>query len=547
MAIASPPIALISSTTSCATGCVDSPLPSNADMPRSFTTTLAPSRREQQRLLPADAPAGSRHDHHSSITDAHSHTLSQMPHPLRGKSAIAGVADAASPTGDLDERGRVLEVSMIREALEDAGLTIDDVDGVCSADPGMGSLGLAEHLGVHPTWVDSTMTGGSCSSTTSSTRRPPSPLGQASVVVVRVRVDAAQRPQRPRRGRAAGRGGRGGAGAAGPSTRRRVGGALRAAHADRRSYALAASRHMAEFGTTSEQLAQIAVDAREWAAKNPRARFQDPIGDRRRARVGDGVLAAAQARLLPATDGAGAFVMRSAERAKDLAKPPVYVLGAGTSTTHSIISQMPDLTARRAAVLGAEGDRTWPASRHDDVDLLQLYDSFTITSLLLLEDLGFCKKGEGGAFVEDGKLGPGGALPTNTNGGGLCYTHPGMYGMFLIVEAVRQLRGECGDRQVPDCDVAIASRLRRRAQRDVDRRAGIGACAVSRRRHRRGSSRRPTPSRDVLGRHPRPPASSSPRAARAARRSGTRDPPAPAASAPTSTGDRRPAAASSPR
>jgi acetyl-CoA acetyltransferase len=156
------------------------------------------------------------------------------------------------------------------------------------------------------------------------------------------------------------------------------------------------------------------------------------------------------------TDGAGAFVMVSAERAKDLAKPPVYVLGAGSSTTHSIISQMPDLTTTGTAHSGAKA-MAMAGVAHDDVDLLMLYDSFTITTLLLLEDLGFCKKGEGGAFVEDGRLGPGGALPTNTNGGGLSYTHPGMYGMFLIVEAVRQLRGEGGDRQVPDCDIAIAS------------------------------------------------------------------------------------------
>jgi acetyl-CoA acetyltransferase len=222
------------------------------------------------------------------------------------------------------------------------------------------------------------------------------------------------------------------------------------------AYALAASRHMHEFGTTPEQLAQIAVDTRAWATKNPNARFQDPL-------TIDEVLASElvctplhKLDCCLQTDGAGAFVMVSAERAKDLAKPPVYVLGAGSSTTHSIISQMPDLTTTGTAHSGAKA-MAMAGVGHDDVDLLMLYDSFTITTLLLLEDLGFCKKGEGGAFVEDGRLGPGGALPTNTNGGGLSYTHPGMYGMFLIVEAVRQLRGEGGDRQVPDCDIAIAS------------------------------------------------------------------------------------------
>jgi len=134
----------------------------------------------------------------------------------------------------------------------------------------------------------------------------------------------------------------------------------------------------------------------------------------------------------------------------------VYVLGTGSCTTHSIISQMPDLTTTGTAQSGRAA-MAMAGVGHDDVDLLMLYDSFTITTLLLLEDLGFCGKGEGGAFVEDGRLGPGGALPTNTNGGGLSYTHPGMYGMFLIVEAVRQLRGEAGDRQLDRCDVAIAS------------------------------------------------------------------------------------------
>ena len=380
-----------------------------------------------------------------------------MPHPLRGKSAIAGVADAASPTGDLDERGRILEVSMIRAALEDAGLTIDDVDGICSADPGMGSLGLAEHLGVHPTWVDSTMTGGSSFEYHVEHAAAAIALGQASCIVS---VYASTPHSDRKRAAARAGGGRGGGG----GMRGRPGGLYPGAAWEAPfglrmpigAYALAASRHVADFGTTPEQLAQIAVSTREWATKNPRARFQDPL-------TIDEVLSSEMVcsplhklDCCLQTDGAGAFVMVSAEKAKDLAKPPVYVLGTGSSTTHSIISQMPDLTTTGTAVSGPKA-MDMAGISHDDVDLLMLYDSFTITTLLLIEDLGFCKKGEGGAFVEDGKLGPGGSLPTNTNGGGLSYTHPGMYGMFLIVEAVKQLRGECGDRQVPDCDVAIAS------------------------------------------------------------------------------------------
>jgi acetyl-CoA acetyltransferase len=212
---------------------------------------------------------------------------------------------------------------------------------------------------------------------------------------------------------------------------------------------------MAQYGTTPEQLAQIAVDARRWAAMNPRARYRDPI-------TIDDVLASPviasplhQLDCCLRTDGAGAYVLTSAERARDLAQAPVFVLGAATATDHWVISQMPDLTVTPGAISGPA------AFAHagigpDDVDVLQAYDSFTITALLHLEDLGFCAKGEGGAFVEDGKLGPGGALPTNTNGGGLSYTHPGQYGIFLLVEAVRQLRGSAGERQVPDAEIAVA-------------------------------------------------------------------------------------------
>jgi acetyl-CoA acetyltransferase len=377
-----------------------------------------------------------------------------VSHPLRGKSAIAGVSDAASPTGDLDLRGQRLQVAMIREALEDAGLTIGDVDAICSADPGMGSLGLAEHLGVRPTWVDSTMTGGSSFEHHVEHAASAIAHGQAEVVVsVYASTPHSDRKRAKARGGGGGGGGRGRPGGLYPGAAWEAPFGLRMPIG---AYALAASRHVHEFGTTPEQLAQIAVSTREWATKNPRARFQDPL-------TIDEVLASEMVcsplhklDCCLQTDGAGAFVMVSAERAKDLRKPPVYVLGTGSSTTHSIISQMPILTTTGTDHSGAKA-MAMAGVLHDDVDLLMLYDSFTITTLLLLEDLGFCEKGEGGAFVEDGRLGPGGALPTNTNGGGLSYTHPGMYGMFLIVEAVRQLRGECGDRQVPDCDVAIAS------------------------------------------------------------------------------------------
>jgi acetyl-CoA acetyltransferase len=363
---------------------------------------------------------------------------------LRAAAAIVGVADAVSPTGVLDVHGRVLEAAMVREALADAGLTIDDVDGVCYG--GM-APGIAEYLGIHPRFVDGTMTGGSSYELHVEHAAAAIAAGLCDVVVGV--YAATPRGDRVRRG---GGGRPGPLPGPNPMLEWEMPYGLRMPMG---AYALAASRHMAVYGTTPEQLAQIAVDTRRWAALNPRARYRELI-------TIDDVLAspmqASPLHLLDCclvTDGAGAFVMTSSARAGDLAPAPIYVLGAASCSDHSMITAMPDLAVTAGAISGPA------AFKHagitpDDVDLLMGYDSFTITALLHLEDLGFCAKGEGGAFVEDGKLGPGGSLPMNTNGGGLSYTHPGQYGMFLLVEAVRQLRGECGPRQVRDPQIAVA-------------------------------------------------------------------------------------------
>jgi len=362
---------------------------------------------------------------------------------LRGASAIVGVADDVSPTGELDRHGRELEAAMIKAALDDAGLEVADVDGVCHAES---SMALAEYLGIHPRFTDSTMTGGSSYEVHVEHAAAAIAAGLCDVVVG---VYAST----PRGDRARGR----------PSSRRMPPGPNPMAEWEwpyglrmpMGPYALAATLHMHRFGTTSEQLAQIAVSTRQWAAMNPRARYRTPLS------VADVLASPLQCEPLHlldcclVTDGAGAFVMTSADRAGDLRRPPVYVLGAGTCHDHMMISQMPDLTLTPGAVSGAQAF-AMAGIKPGDVDVLMSYDSFTITALLHLEDLGFCAKGDGGPFVEDGKLGPGGSLPTNTNGGGLSYTHPGMYGMFLIVEAVRQLRGECGPRQVDQAEVAVA-------------------------------------------------------------------------------------------
>jgi acetyl-CoA acetyltransferase len=332
---------------------------------------------------------------------------------------------------------------MVGAALADAGLTLADVDGVCHP---MSSMLFAEYLGVHPRFTDSTMTGGSSFEVHLEHAAAAIAAGLCDVVIdvyaSTPRSDRRRQVNRPRPQMMG----------PNPAIEWEVPFALRQPMGP---YALAASRHMAVYGTTSEQLAQIAVSTRQWAAMNPQARYRDPItvDD-----VLDSPLECAPLHRLDCclvTDGAGAFVMTSAERARDLAKPPVYVLGAGTAHDHSMISQMPDLTTTAGVVSGANAFRM-AGIKPDDVDLVMGYDSFTITALLHLEDLGFCAKGEGGAFVETGATAPGGSLPMNTNGGGLSYTHPGMYGMFLITESVKQLRGEAGDRQVDGAEIAVA-------------------------------------------------------------------------------------------
>ena len=369
---------------------------------------------------------------------------------LRGRAAIVGVADAVSPTGELDGTVRGLEVRMIREALDDAGLTIADVDGVFinNAVGWAASLELAEYLRISPRYTDSTQTGGSSYEILVQHAAAAIALGLCEVAVV---VYAAT----PRSSFKRGRGGFGSRQLAGGVTPQAEWEMPYGQRMPMGAYALAASRHMAQYGTTSEQLAQIAVDTRQWATMNPRARYQDPIT------IDDVLASPMEASPLHkldcclVTDGAGAVVLTSTERAASLRKPPALVLGTGTCHTHAMISQMPDLTVTGGVVSGREAfgqAGLAPA----DVDVVQLYDSFTITVLLALEDLGFCAKGEGGAFVAESPLAPGGALPGQTTGGGLSYTHPGQFGMFLLVEAVRQLRGECGPRQVEGAEVALA-------------------------------------------------------------------------------------------
>jgi acetyl-CoA acetyltransferase len=158
------------------------------------------------------------------------------------------------------------------------------------------------------------------------------------------------------------------------------------------------------------------------------------------------------------SDAGGAVILTSADRAQNLKQPPVWVLGCGAYTTHNFISSMPDMTVTAAKQSG-EIAFQMAGLVPEDIDVLELYDSFTITVLLQLEDLGFCRKGEGGAFVSGQRTAPGGPLPMNTNGGGLSFVHPSLYGIFLLIEAARQLRNECGARQVPGAQLALCNAI----------------------------------------------------------------------------------------
>lgn len=366
---------------------------------------------------------------------------------MKRQAVIAGVATSDYPV--LPDRTELAVHSQAaHRALDDAGVAWGDVDGLATVGMSpMYALGVAEYFGMHPTYYDETHAGGASFEVLVEHAKYAVESGGAEVVLVTYGST-----QLSSMGRTLGTGGAGGGGGRMPTNavydalwgNTLVG-----------NYAMAARRHMHQYGTTSEQLAAIAVTMRHHASFNPMAQYRDPItvDDVLSSRLVADPLHKLDCCVI--SDGGAACVVTTAERAADLRKAPVYVRGAAHTTTHQLnISAMPDVTVTSAATSGplafARAGLT-PA----DVDVAQLYDSFTITVLLTVEDLGFCAKGEGGDFVADDGLGLGGRLPTNTDGGGLSACHPGMRGMFLIVEAVRQLRGECGEMQVPDAQVAM--------------------------------------------------------------------------------------------
>jgi acetyl-CoA acetyltransferase len=358
----------------------------------------------------------------------------------RGKAAIVGAAE--SDLGEVGPGFTPLDLTgqATERVLTDAGLEKSDVDGLFSASVyyQMPTLSAGEYLGIRPRYSDATMMGGS--SFVSHLLHATAAIESGLCEVALITYGSTQLSEGGFRG------------VSDPPE------PYETPYGPRypvSMYALAASRHMYEYGTTREQLAEVAVAARGWAKLNPKAFKREDLNveDVLASRMVSSPLSILDCCLV--TDGGGALLVTSAERAKDLRKPPVYLLGAGEAHWHRNISQMPDLTVTAAA---DSGRRAYEMAgvRPEEVDVVMLYDAFTINPILFLEDLGFCEKGEGGSFVEDGRIAPGGELPVNTNGGGLSYNHPGMYGLLLVIEAMRQLRGECEERQIEGAEVALA-------------------------------------------------------------------------------------------
>ncbi|NBE53623.1 thiolase C-terminal domain-containing protein [Streptomyces boluensis] len=352
------------------------------------------------------------------------------------KVAVAGVA--LSDCGKVDDATPyALHAQAARRALADAGLDRSVIDGFASA--GLGTLApieVAEYLGLKPTWVDSTSVGGSTWEVMAAHAAEAIAAGHARAVLLvygstaRADIKAKRRTSNLSFG------------ARGPLQFE-----VPYGHTLIAKYAMAARRHMHQYGTTVEQLAEVAVQARANAAHNPDAMYQDPI-------TVDDVLAGpmiadpfTKLHCCIRSDGGAAVLLVAEDLLPDCAKSPVWVLGSGEHVSHTTMSEWDDFTVSPAAVSGRLAFER-AGVRPSDIDVAELYDAFTYMTLVTLEDLGFCAKGEGGAFVEKGRLTLTGDLPVNTDGGGLSAQHPGMRGLFLLVEAVRQLRGEAGAGQV---------------------------------------------------------------------------------------------------
>jgi acetyl-CoA acetyltransferase len=353
---------------------------------------------------------------------------------LSNAACIVGV-DESDEIGVLPGKSQLtLHLEAITNAVRDAGLRVGDVDGIFTAGQHSPAL-LGEALGITPRYVDGTSVGG-CS----------------FIIMVEHAVAALHHGLCDVAVISHGESGRSQVGVS-PRRDTSLTGPYEMPFGFSGAptyFALITARHMHEYGTTLEQWAQVSVSTRQWAILNPKARLRDPITIRD---VLDSRPVCYPFNLLNiclVTDAGGAVVLTRPDRARDCAKRPVYVRGTGEATEHVMLTQMRNLTFSEATRLSGARALAMAGIGHHDVQHMMLYDAFTSGPPIMLESLGFAKPGEGVTFFEQGRSTPGGTLPINTNGGGLSYTHSGMYGIFPIIEATRQLRGECGARQVPN-------------------------------------------------------------------------------------------------
>jgi acetyl-CoA acetyltransferase len=372
---------------------------------------------------------------------------------VSGRAAIVGAYE--SPRRDAPNvHPFAIQVECIHAALSQAGLTLGEVDGLCIASGDWAEGGgvnsvteMAEYLGIEPRWFESTDVGGCSYLVHAAHAAVAIAAGLADVVVISYAASPRWWPLKspsfdpfvlP----------------AGPGQFE-----LPFAPTLISAYAMYAQRHMYLYGTTAEQLAQVAVTFRQHAAKNPDA-FLGGKSITVEDVLNSSMIASPLHRLdcCVVTDGGGAIVMTSRERAADCRQKPVYLSGFGMATQRTQISQMSRELITPAARTGPRAFEM-AGLTPEDIDVVQLYDAFTITPLLALEDLGFCPRGESGRFVADGHLSIGGSLPCNTDGGGLASNHPGKRGLFALIEGVRQLRGEGPGVQVKDAEVALVHGL----------------------------------------------------------------------------------------
>ena len=361
---------------------------------------------------------------------------------LSQRMAIVGVAE--SDLGVVPNRTSTdLAVQASLRAIDDAGIALKDIDGVFTCNLSrFSALQLSEHLGLQPSCLDSTLAGGCSFEMHLAHACAAINAGMCSVALVA--YGSVQRSKRARKLE--------GFVESGTSAAQYEN--MYAPLYPLSFYAMVAQRHMHTYGTTLQDLANVAITARQWAALNPVAFKRDPLtmDEVMNSPMVSSPLRVADCCLV--TDGGGAVIVTSIERARDLAKKPVHVLGFAETSTHDAMHQAPDLLVHGSQTTGRKALQT-AGLTPNDIDVVQIYDAFTINVLVGLENLGFCKPGEAASMIADGHTSLGGSLPLNTTGGGLSYCHPGMFGIFLLIEAVRQLRAECGERQVNGARTAL--------------------------------------------------------------------------------------------